>query len=317
MTRRFKQFVVTLIAILMVVAGLTAGVAASTNIDLPSWGEGDDHGLRAGPLGINPRPQGTSVPVSINIPDADVDAEVERNRIVDGVMLDPSGPWVVSWYQETAQLGEIDNIVMSGHVDYWDVGPAVFWTVGDLAEQARMNVRGDDGAVYTYAVEWVRTYEVAGLTPETISEIVGKTDYRALTLITCGGDFNYDTGEYLSRTIIRGRLVEASGIPVQEASAPGDTEGADESEVETLEASADETDGGDGVLEVGGTAVVTDDGVNMRAAASTDADIVTRLAEGQEVSIIGGPEDGSGFTWWQVEVSDGTEGWVAEDFLDP
>ena len=207
MLRRFSQTLLSITACVLILVGLTAGVSARMGLESAYWGDGERHSLQTGLLGLTPKPHDTSVPVSITIPDAGVDAEVERNEIVDGVLLNPSGPWVVSWYQETGLLGEIDNVVMAGHVDYWDVGPAVFWTVGDLAANAQMEVRGEDGAVSTYTVEWIRTYEVAGLTPETIKEIAGPTDYRALTLITCGGDFNHDTGEYLSRTIVRGKLV--------------------------------------------------------------------------------------------------------------
>src|SRR5581483_5420865 len=39
-------------------------------------------------------------PVSIQIEKAGVDAPVERVDIVDGVMQNPSGPWVVSWYED-------------------------------------------------------------------------------------------------------------------------------------------------------------------------------------------------------------------------
>jgi hypothetical protein len=33
--------------------------------------------------------------------------------------------------------------------------------------------------------------------------------------------------------------------------------------------------------------------------------------------VIGGPEQGGDFLWWQVRLLDGTEGWVAGDFLRP
>src|SRR5690625_2832859 len=176
MLRHLKHALIPLVASLMIITGVTATVSASTGIQFPVWGDGE----QAGPLGLNPLPDNGTVPVSINIPDASVDAEVERSQIVDGVMLNPSGPWVVSWYQETGHLGEVDNAVMSGHIDYWDVGPAVFWTVPDLPEGASIEVRGENGATYTYTVEWIKDYDVAGLTPEKISEIVGPTDYRAL-----------------------------------------------------------------------------------------------------------------------------------------
>ena len=311
MKRRTKRALVPVLATIMIIVGLTAGVSASTNIHLPSWGDDTQGELRAGPLGLNPAPDTRSAPVSIQIPDAEVDAEVERNQIVDGVMLNPSGPWVVSWYQETGLLGEVNNAVMSGHVDYWDVGPAVFWTIAQLPQGSRMDVRGENGATYTYEVEWIKTYDVAGLTPEAINEIVGPTDYRALTLITCGGDFNYDTGEYLSRTVIRGRLVDSQGTTVPDNAI--DTGGitiAAEPSTET------EAEVGGSELAVGSNATVTGSGVNLRSSATTSAEVVETLSEGQQVSIVGGPEEADGYTWWLIEM-DGNQGWIAGDFLAP
>lgn len=332
MMRRIKHALLPVMATMMVIAGMTAGVTASTGLQLPSWG-GSDGDFVAGPLGLNPAVGSTSMPVSIQIPDASVDAEVELNQIVDGIMLDPSGPYVVSWYEETGKLGEIDNVVMSGHIDYWEVGPAVFYTVAQLGEDALIQVAGDDGSTFTYAVEWVQEYDVAGLTDEAIGEIVGKTDYRALTLITCGGQFDRESGQYLSRTVVRARLVDANlvadaggDIPVadavDDAEAPEDTNALldalpDQAAGEQPATGAADAPAEPGQLAVGNVATVAENGLNMRAGASTSADIVTTLAQGQQVSIIGGPEEADGFSWWQVELADGTQGWVAADFLQP
>lgn len=314
MMRRTKHALLPVIATLMVIAGMTAGVTASTGLQLPSWGGGNEGEFVAGPLGLNPAASDGSAPVAIQIPDATVDAEVEKNEIVDGVMLDPSGPFVVSWYQETGQLGEMDNTVMSGHVDYYDVGPAVFYTVGALGQNAPIIVTGEDGSTYTYAVETVQTYDVAGLTPEVINEIVGPTDYRALTLITCAlGTFDQEGGQYLSRTVIRARLVDAE--VVAGAGTAGSSEESVGEEAPVVEEEVVNLPTGE--LAVGGTATVTEDGLNVRASASTSAEVVTTLAQGQQVSIIGGPEDADGFSWWQVQLDDGTQGWVASQFLEP
>ena len=64
---------------------------------------------------------------------------------------------------------------------------------------------------YSYAVEWVRHFVMADISPEDIQLIVGKTAEERLTLITCGGEFDYTTGEYKERTIVRAvRLPDAA-----------------------------------------------------------------------------------------------------------
>ena len=124
-------------------------------------------------------------------------------EIVDGVMQDPTGPWIVSWYQETPKAGGDGNTVMAGHIDYWNVGPAVFYNISDLVDGDTIEVFGEDNRIYSYRVNWVREYHVDELTSDTIQEIVGPTTQRSLTLITCGGEFDYASGEYLSRTAVR------------------------------------------------------------------------------------------------------------------
>jgi hypothetical protein len=53
-------------------------------------------------------------------------------------------------------------------------------------------------------VEWTQAYAAAELTPDVIqSDIVGDTGEETLTLITCGGDFDPVTGEYLQRWVVR------------------------------------------------------------------------------------------------------------------
>jgi LPXTG-site transpeptidase (sortase) family protein len=147
-------------------------------------------------------------PIAIKIAKAQVDAEVEQQEIIDGVMQDPSGPFVVAWYRGTGRLGEDDNVVMSGHLDYWDVGQAVFYYVGELAEGDEIEVTGEDDVVYTYTVDWVKNYTVADLDEAGVQEIVGSTDTEVLTLITCGGPFDTDLGQYLERIVIRASRAE-------------------------------------------------------------------------------------------------------------
>lgn len=53
---------------------------------------------------------------------------------------------------------------------------------------------------------------------------------------------------------------------------------------------------------------VTSDSVNVRASASTSASIVASVTAGTVLTYLGDSEDGE---WYHVELSDGTEGYIA------
>ena len=200
-----------LLAALLAFLAVSTAVAQNTTIVSTERGEVPSTGVRrAGPV-LAPAPvarRSGAQPVAIEIEKAEVAAEIETIEIVDGVMQNPTGPWVVSWYKETARLGETGNAVLAGHVDYWDVGPAVFYNLGRLEEGDRINLTGEDGVVYTYEVEWTELYDNADAP---LDEIVGPTEDESLTLITCGGEFDARSGEYLSRFVVRATRVEDAG----------------------------------------------------------------------------------------------------------
>jgi hypothetical protein len=72
-----------------------------------------------------------------------------------------------------------------------------------------------------------------------------------------------------------------------------------------------------GKFKEGDVVSVTDDGVNLRSAPSTDADVVTSLSAGQQLTITGPSEKGGDYTWWPVKLVDdeSVTGYVAEDFV--
>ncbi|HEU0116293.1 MAG TPA: class F sortase [Thermomicrobiales bacterium] len=192
-----------------------------TIAEVPSSG-----GARPGPIlaySSTPeakKPKGLT-PTEIQIDKAGVDAPVEEGTISpDGVMVDPSGPWVVTWYKALSMLGTKSNVVMAGHIDYWGVGPSVFQALPNMAPGDTIRVTADDGEVFEYATEWTRLFNVATeLTPEVIQkDVVGPTGKESLTLITCGGDFDQARGEYVSRQVLRANMTQrtdANGNPVR------------------------------------------------------------------------------------------------------
>jgi sortase A len=209
---RTLNAMLTLLALLAMLGAAWPAVATAAQdpVDAKDHGEMPTvGGVRPGPVGAEPQPfrKRGVIPIAIKIARADVDAQVEQQEIVNGVMQNPSGPFVVSWYRETGRLGEDDNIVMAGHLDYWDVGAAVFYNVWKLKKGDEIDVTGEDNEVYTYKVDWVKNYKLAELDAKGIQEIVGNTKTEKLTLITCGGPFDYNKGEYLERIVIRASRV--------------------------------------------------------------------------------------------------------------
>jgi hypothetical protein len=139
-------------------------------------------------------------PVGLAIETAGVDAGIEALTVIEGALPDPTGPWVVAWYENLGSLGRAGNVVMAGHIDYWNVGPSVFYNLAGLQPGATAIVAGDDGKTYPYTIEWVRQYDNATMP---LDEVAGPTDGQSLTLITCGGAFDYVNGQYLQRTVVR------------------------------------------------------------------------------------------------------------------
>jgi uncharacterized protein YgiM (DUF1202 family) len=56
------------------------------------------------------------------------------------------------------------------------------------------------------------------------------------------------------------------------------------------------------------------DNVNLRSDASTGAEVLAKLSEGDQVTEVGPPKTVDGREWKHVRTKDGIEGWVAAEF---
>lgn len=56
-------------------------------------------------------------------------------------------------------------------------------------------------------------------------------------------------------------------------------------------------------------------GLNLRASYSTSARLVGSAKDGNVLTVLEGPQEADGYTWWKVKTADGKEGWAAGKFL--
>lgn len=143
------------------------------------------------------------------IPKIGVNAEFSVKTVgTDGQMPNPNGPEDVAYYDfsQWDGLGGLPdkggNVVLAGHVDYINYGPAVFWRLSELEQGDLVEIQMSDGTTATYKIEFNKTVDssAADWTP-----IVEATADESVTLITCAGDFN--AGHYNLRQIVWGRRV--------------------------------------------------------------------------------------------------------------
>jgi hypothetical protein len=168
-----------------------------------------------GPAGTRRDPAATvlslprSEPVSIDIPAIGV-----RSKLLH-LGLNPNGtiqvpplfalPSEAAWYKYSPTPGQIGSSIIEGHVDTYK-GPSVFFRLGALVPGDTVNVTLADGTVAVFRVTGVRLYPKTNWPWQTI---FAQTHYAGLHLITCGGAFDYNTGHYLSNTVVFASLVGA------------------------------------------------------------------------------------------------------------
>jgi sortase (surface protein transpeptidase) len=117
----------------------------------------------------------------------------------DGAMAAPSDPDTVAWWSEGFRLGGPGNVVLAAHVD-WGGRLRVFGWLRNLGPGDSVEVFDDQGGDHRFVVEWSKYVDAEGAP---VDEIFAGGERSELTLITCGGEFDHATRQYLSRLIVR------------------------------------------------------------------------------------------------------------------
>ena len=141
-----------------------------------------------------------ALPVRLRIPKLGVDAPMVAVGLApDGAMDIPQKASDVAWYRLGPAPGTRGNAVLAGHLD-WMGARGVFARLHELGRGDQVVVRGANDVERRYAVQWINEWR-PGEAP--IATVFEPTVPAALTLITCGGQFDRATQQYETRVVVR------------------------------------------------------------------------------------------------------------------
>ncbi len=155
------------------------------------------------PSESTPAPEPRILPAEIRIPSLGITSEVTQIGLnPDGTLAVPQpGPDYdkAAWYDGSPAPGQTGPAVIEGHVDSAANGPSVFYDLGKTSKGDLIEISREDGSVVTFVVDEVKAFPKDEFPT---FDVYGNTDGPELRLITCGGEFNSDTGHYVNNTVV-------------------------------------------------------------------------------------------------------------------
>jgi LPXTG-site transpeptidase (sortase) family protein len=154
---------------------------------------------RAAQLDQLPAPA-VALPVAVTAGDDTISGPVIPTGVkADTGELDlPAEAKVVAWYQYGPSPGEAGSAVLAGHVD-WHGVPGVFFKLRDLRTGDAVTITMSDGSVQAWKVTDVTLIAKPELP---VAEVFSRRGPPTLTLVTCGGSFDYSTHHYRSNVVV-------------------------------------------------------------------------------------------------------------------
>ena len=145
-----------------------------------------------------------SAPVELKIPAISLTVSLSTLGLnADGTVQVPTDIQQPGWYGLGPSPGQIGSAVILGHVDS-QTGPAVFFELRSLVAGDIVDVILADGVTAQFEVTSATMYLKTNFPDQLVYRSRG---YSALQLVTCGGDFDAQTGHYLSNTVVYTSLV--------------------------------------------------------------------------------------------------------------
>jgi hypothetical protein len=206
--RPLKARVWTGVAVVCATLGIGAVLPALLPVD-PNWSPYGTALLTAPNVQLaepeNAEPLAASEPVSVAIPVLNVRSDVVPLGLEDDGSLEvPTAARDAGWFAQSPTPGELGPSVLAAHVD-WADQEGVFSSIGDLRIGDKIEVTRADGSVAVFRVERVDSYAKADFPTDAV---YGDLDHAGLRLITCGGEFDEDAGDYLNNIVVFARLTD-------------------------------------------------------------------------------------------------------------
>jgi LPXTG-site transpeptidase (sortase) family protein len=118
----------------------------------------------------------------------------------DGAMSLPETGERAGWYQfGPAPGGESGAVVVAAHVDTRATGLGEFAKLVDIQPGAQIVLVDSAGASFTYTVS---TTERIAKADVPLDQVFDRSGDRRLVLVTCGGNFDRETGHYVDNVIV-------------------------------------------------------------------------------------------------------------------
>ncbi|MBC7441429.1 MAG: class F sortase [Ramlibacter sp.] len=140
-------------------------------------------------------------PQRIRVDSLGIDMSIESVGLgEDGAMALPKNPAVAAWYRYGPSPSSPSGAaIIAAHVDslVYDIGP--FARLASAPAGTEIIVTTEDGQERRYAVDSIQTVKK---TDVPWASIFDRTGPSRLTLVTCGGEFDYDARRYLSNVIV-------------------------------------------------------------------------------------------------------------------
>ena len=141
-----------------------------------------------------------SAPVRVQVPSLGIDMPIEGVGLDGDAMALPANPAVAAWYRYGSAPGSpAGSTVVAAHVDslVYNLGP--FAELADAPAGTEIVLQTADGVAHRYTIASVDVVEKPAVPWAAVFDRLGPP---RLTLVTCGGEFDYDARRYLSNVLV-------------------------------------------------------------------------------------------------------------------